>query len=89
MVTAVEPSAVIDAAGTVHGFPAALTSFVDLVISGDGVLVNMSSGAGFWATAGHGLPLTAHCSSQFAIKGFSRRSSPTCAPMRRRSGSSW
>ena len=28
MVAAVEPSAVIDAAGSVHGFPAALTSFV-------------------------------------------------------------
>ena len=28
MVAAVKPSAVIDAAGSVHGFPAALTSFV-------------------------------------------------------------
>jgi ATP/maltotriose-dependent transcriptional regulator MalT len=28
MVAAVEPSAVTDAAGSVHGFPAALTSFV-------------------------------------------------------------
>src|ERR1700749_4236477 len=28
MVAAVEPSAVIDAVGSVHGFPAALTSFV-------------------------------------------------------------
>jgi hypothetical protein len=28
MVAAVEPSAVIDAAESVHGFPAALTSFV-------------------------------------------------------------
>src|SRR5277367_6501524 len=31
MVTAVEPSAVIDAAGSMHGFPAALTSFVGRV----------------------------------------------------------
>jgi NAD(P)-dependent dehydrogenase (short-subunit alcohol dehydrogenase family) len=42
-----------------------------LVASGDGVLVNMSSVAGFWATAGHGVPLTAYCASEFAIKGFS------------------
>jgi NAD(P)-dependent dehydrogenase (short-subunit alcohol dehydrogenase family) len=31
----------------------------------------MSSVAGFWATAGHGMPLTAYCASEFAIKGFS------------------
>ena len=42
-----------------------------LVASGDGVLVNMSSVAGFWATAGGGVPLTAYCASEFAIKGFS------------------
>ena len=42
-----------------------------LIASGDGVLVNMSSVAGFWATAGHGLPLSAYCASEFAIKGFS------------------
>jgi NAD(P)-dependent dehydrogenase (short-subunit alcohol dehydrogenase family) len=42
-----------------------------LIASGDGVLVNMSSVAGFWATAGHGTPLTAYCASEFAIKGFS------------------
>jgi NAD(P)-dependent dehydrogenase (short-subunit alcohol dehydrogenase family) len=42
-----------------------------LVASGDGVLVNMSSVAGFWATAGNGVPLTAYCTSEFAIKGFS------------------
>jgi NAD(P)-dependent dehydrogenase (short-subunit alcohol dehydrogenase family) len=42
-----------------------------LIASGDGVLVNMSSVAGFWATAGDGVPLTAYCASQFAIKGFS------------------
>ena len=42
-----------------------------LIASGDGVLVNMSSVAGFWATAGHGVPLTAYCASEFAIKGFS------------------
>ena len=42
-----------------------------LIASGDGVLVNTSSVAGFWATAGHGVPLTAYCASEFAIKGFS------------------
>jgi NAD(P)-dependent dehydrogenase (short-subunit alcohol dehydrogenase family) len=42
-----------------------------LITSGDGVLVNMSSVAGFWATAGNGVPLTAYCASEFAIKGFS------------------
>ena len=42
-----------------------------LIASGDGVLVNISSVAGFWATAGHGVPLTAYCASEFAIKGFS------------------
>jgi NAD(P)-dependent dehydrogenase (short-subunit alcohol dehydrogenase family) len=41
-----------------------------LIASGDGVLVNMSSVAGFWATAGSGVPLTAYCASEFAIKGF-------------------
>ena len=57
-----------------------------LIASGDGVLVNMSSVAGFWATAGHGVPLTAYCTSEFAIKGFSEALVRTCAPMRRRSG---
>jgi len=42
-----------------------------LIASGDGVLVNMSSVASFWATAGNGVPLTAYCTSEFAIKGFS------------------
>jgi NAD(P)-dependent dehydrogenase (short-subunit alcohol dehydrogenase family) len=42
-----------------------------LIASGDGVLINMSSVAGFWATAGNGVPLTAYCASEFAIKGFS------------------
>ena len=42
-----------------------------LIASGDGVLVNMSSVAGFWATAAGGVPLTAYCTSEFAIKGFS------------------
>jgi NAD(P)-dependent dehydrogenase (short-subunit alcohol dehydrogenase family) len=41
-----------------------------LIASGDGVLVNMSSVAGFWATAGNGVPLSAYCTSEFAIKGF-------------------
>jgi NAD(P)-dependent dehydrogenase (short-subunit alcohol dehydrogenase family) len=42
-----------------------------LIASGDGVLVNTSSVAGFWATAGSGAPITAYCTSEFAIKGFS------------------
>ena len=42
-----------------------------LIASGDGVLVNTSSAAGFWATAGSGAPITAYCTSNFAIKGFS------------------
>jgi NAD(P)-dependent dehydrogenase (short-subunit alcohol dehydrogenase family) len=42
-----------------------------LIASGDGVLVNTSSVAGFWATAGSGAPITAYCTSKFAIKGFS------------------
>ncbi|SRR6266487_632844 len=42
-----------------------------LIASGDGVLVNTSSVAGFWATAGAGAPITAYCTSNFAIKGFS------------------
>jgi NAD(P)-dependent dehydrogenase (short-subunit alcohol dehydrogenase family) len=42
-----------------------------LIASGSGVLVNMSSVAGFWATAGDGVPLTAYSTSEFAIKGFS------------------
>jgi NAD(P)-dependent dehydrogenase (short-subunit alcohol dehydrogenase family) len=42
-----------------------------LIASGDGVLVNTSSAAGFWATAGAGAPITAYSTSEFAIKGFS------------------
>jgi NAD(P)-dependent dehydrogenase (short-subunit alcohol dehydrogenase family) len=43
-----------------------------LIASGDGVLVNISSVAGFWATAGPGAPpITAYSTSSFAIKGFS------------------
>jgi NAD(P)-dependent dehydrogenase (short-subunit alcohol dehydrogenase family) len=42
-----------------------------LIASGDGVLVNTGSVAGFWATAGAGLPITAYSTSEFAIKGFS------------------
>src|ERR1700677_4460361 len=42
-----------------------------LIASGDGVLVNISSVAGFWATAGAGLPITAYSTSEFAIRGFS------------------
>src|SRR5580693_3134814 len=42
-----------------------------LIASGDGVLVNIGSVAGFWATAGADLPITAYSTSEFAIKGFS------------------
>jgi NAD(P)-dependent dehydrogenase (short-subunit alcohol dehydrogenase family) len=42
-----------------------------LIASGDGVLVNIGSVAGFWATAGSGTPISAYCTSEFAIKGFS------------------
>ena len=42
-----------------------------LIASGDGVLVNTSSVAAFWATAGSGAPITAYSTSNFAIKGFS------------------
>jgi NAD(P)-dependent dehydrogenase (short-subunit alcohol dehydrogenase family) len=42
-----------------------------LIASGDGVLVNTGSVAGFWATAGSGAPISAYCTSEFAIKGFS------------------
>jgi NAD(P)-dependent dehydrogenase (short-subunit alcohol dehydrogenase family) len=42
-----------------------------LIASGDGVLVNIGSIAGSWATAGSGMPITAYSTSEFAIKGFS------------------
>jgi predicted ATPase/DNA-binding CsgD family transcriptional regulator len=42
MVTAVEPSAVIDAAGSMHGFPAALTSFVGRVAVADQIAGQLS-----------------------------------------------
>src|SRR4029077_12529594 len=42
-----------------------------LIASGDGVLVNTCSAAGFWATAGAGTPISAYSTSEFAIKGFS------------------
>jgi NAD(P)-dependent dehydrogenase (short-subunit alcohol dehydrogenase family) len=42
-----------------------------LIASGDGVLVNTASVAGFWATAGAGAPITAYSTAKFAIKGFS------------------
>jgi NAD(P)-dependent dehydrogenase (short-subunit alcohol dehydrogenase family) len=47
-------------------------TFLPLLIdSGDGVLVNTSSVAAFWPTAGSGAPITAYSTSEFAIKGFS------------------
>jgi predicted ATPase/DNA-binding CsgD family transcriptional regulator len=42
MVAAVEPSAVIDAAGSVHGFPAALTSFVGRALVVDEIAGHLS-----------------------------------------------
>ena len=42
-----------------------------LIASGDGVLVNISSVAGFWATAGDRAPISAYSTSNFAIRGFS------------------
>jgi len=42
-----------------------------LIASGDGVLVNTGSAAGFWPTAGAGLPITAYSTANFAIRGFS------------------
>ena len=42
-----------------------------LIASGNGVLVNTGSVAGFWPTAGAGAPITAYSTSEFAIKGFS------------------
>ncbi len=41
-----------------------------LIASGDGVLVNTSSVAGFWATGGPGAPNTAYSAAKFAVKGF-------------------
>ena len=42
-----------------------------LIASGDGVLVNTGSAAGFWPTAGAGQPITAYSTANFAIRGFS------------------
>jgi NAD(P)-dependent dehydrogenase (short-subunit alcohol dehydrogenase family) len=45
--------------------------FVPLLIkSTEGVLVNMSSANGFWATLGPGMPHTAYSTAKFAVKGF-------------------
>jgi NAD(P)-dependent dehydrogenase (short-subunit alcohol dehydrogenase family) len=41
-----------------------------LIASGDGVLVNTSSVAGFWAAGGPGMPNTAYATAKFAVKGF-------------------
>jgi len=49
----------------------ARTFLPQLIASGDGVLVNTGSVAGFWPTAGAAAPITAYCTSEFAIKGFS------------------
>jgi NAD(P)-dependent dehydrogenase (short-subunit alcohol dehydrogenase family) len=42
-----------------------------LIASGDGVLVNTSSVASFWPTAGRNAPISAYSTSKFAITGFS------------------
>lgn len=42
-----------------------------LVASDEGQIVNVSSGNGFWATLGPGLPQTAYSAAKFAVKGFS------------------
>ena len=59
-----------------------------LIASGDGVLVNTSSVAGFWATAGNGAPhhrlLHVGVRHQGLLRGAHRGPAP---PMRRRSGS--
>jgi NAD(P)-dependent dehydrogenase (short-subunit alcohol dehydrogenase family) len=41
-----------------------------LIASGDGVLVNTSSVAAFWATGGPGSPNTAYATAKFAVLGF-------------------
>jgi NAD(P)-dependent dehydrogenase (short-subunit alcohol dehydrogenase family) len=41
-----------------------------LMASGDGVLVNTSSVAGFWASVGPGMPNTAYSTAKFAVRGF-------------------
>jgi NAD(P)-dependent dehydrogenase (short-subunit alcohol dehydrogenase family) len=41
-----------------------------LIASGDGVIVNTSSMAGFWAASGPGMPNTAYATAKFAVKGF-------------------
>jgi NAD(P)-dependent dehydrogenase (short-subunit alcohol dehydrogenase family) len=47
-------------------------TFLPLLIKSDeGVLVNISSVNGFWATLGPGVPHTAYSTAKFAVKGFS------------------
>jgi NAD(P)-dependent dehydrogenase (short-subunit alcohol dehydrogenase family) len=55
-----------------HGVYYCARTFLPLLIaSGDGVLVNTGSVAGFWATAGRDKPISAYATSKFAIRGFS------------------
>ncbi len=42
-----------------------------LIASGDGVLVNVSSLNGLWASLGPGMPNTAYSTAKFAVRGFS------------------
>jgi len=47
-------------------------AFLPLLIkSSEGVLVNMSSVNGFWASLGSGIPHTAYSTAKFAVKGLS------------------
>jgi len=41
-----------------------------LIASGDGVLVNVSSVSGFWASLGPGNPHSAYATAKFAVRGF-------------------
>jgi NAD(P)-dependent dehydrogenase (short-subunit alcohol dehydrogenase family) len=41
-----------------------------LIASGDGVLVNISSVNGLWASLGPGMPNTAYSAAKFAVRGF-------------------
>jgi NAD(P)-dependent dehydrogenase (short-subunit alcohol dehydrogenase family) len=41
-----------------------------LIASGDGVLVNVSSLNGLWASLGPGMPNTAYSTAKFAVRGF-------------------
>ena len=60
-----------------------------LIASGDGVLVNTSSAAGFWPTAGPASRSPPTAPRISPSEASPKRSSKTCAATRRRFGSSW